>query len=60
MPLQTIQNQFLTVFYDDGRIEKKHDNLFNRVSCLKDTSCKDVVIQSGIYIKKDFDVIHTF
>lgn len=60
MPLQSIQNQFLTVFYDDGRIEKKHDTLFNRVSCLKDTSLQDVVIQSGIYIKKDFNVIHTF
>ena len=64
MPLQRILENYLTVLYvgQSGQIEttKYRDNLFNRVWALKNDGVKDVTIQSGEYIKKDFAVIHVF
>lgn len=64
MPLQRIQNNYLTVSYvgQSGQIEtiKYSDNLFNRVYMLKDTNVKDIQLTSGEYIKKDFNIIHSF
>lgn len=64
MPLQRIQNNYLTVSYvgQSGQIEttKYSDNLFNRVYMLKDSNIKDITIQSGEYIKKDYKIVHTF
>lgn len=64
MPLQRILENYLTVLYvgQSGQIEttKYRDNLFNRVWALKNDGVKDVTIQSGEYIKKDFAVIHAF
>ena len=64
MPLQRIQNNYLTVSYigQSGQIEtvKYSDNLFNRVYMLKDNSIRDIKLQSGEYIKKDFAVVHAF
>ena len=64
MPLQRIVENYLTVSYigQSGQVEttKYRDNLFNRVWALKNSSVKDIVIQSGEYIKKDFAVIHAF
>lgn len=36
------------------------DNLFNRVNMLKDEYVKDIQLTSGEYIKKDFNIIHSF
>lgn len=64
MPLQRIQNNYLTVSYvgQSGQIEtvKYSDNLFNRVYMLKDNNIKDIQLTSGEYIKKDFNIIHSF
>jgi hypothetical protein len=64
MPLQRILENYLTVSYvgQSGQIgtTKYRDNLFNRVWALKNDGVKDVAIQSGEYIKKDFAVIHAF
>lgn len=64
MPLQRIQNNYLTVSYvgQSGQIEtvKYSDNLFNRVYMLKDNNVKDIQLTSGEYIKKDFNIIHSF
>lgn len=64
MPLQRIQDNFLTVSYmgQSGQIEttKYSDNLFNRVWALKNAGIKDIQLQSGEYIKKDFNIIHSF
>lgn len=64
MPLQRIQNNYLTVSYvgQSGRVEtaKYSDNLFNRVYMLKDNNIKDIQLTSGEYIKKDFNIIHSF
>ena len=64
MPLQRIQNNYLTVSYvgQSGQIEttKYRDNLYNRVWALKNEGIKDIQIQSGEYIKKDFNIIHSF
>lgn len=64
MPLQRIQNNYLTVSYvgQSGQIEtvKYSDNLFNRVYMLKDNNIKDITIQSGEYIKKDYKIVHAF
>ena len=64
MPLQRIQNNYLTVSYvgQSGQIEttKYSDNLFNRVYMLEDSNIKDIQLTSGEYIKKDFNIIHSF
>lgn len=64
MPLQRIQNNYLTVSYvgQSGQVEtvKYSDNLFNRVYMLKDNNIKDIQLTSGEYIKKDFNIIHSF
>ena len=64
MPLQRIQNNYLTVSYmgQSGQIEtvKYSDNLYNRVYMLKDNNIKDIQIQSGEYIKKDYEIVHSF
>ena len=64
MSLQRIQNNYLTVSYvgPSGQIEtaKYNDNLFNRVYMLKDNNIKDITIQSGEYIKKDYKIVHAF
>lgn len=64
MPLQRILQNYLTVSYvgQSGQvIEAKYsDNLFNRVYMLKDSSVRDIKLQSGDYIKKDFVAVHSF
>ena len=64
MPLQRIQDNFLTVSYmgQSGQIEttKYSDNLFNRVNMLKDNNIRDIKLTSGEYIKKDFNIIRSF
>ena len=60
MPLQRIQNQKLYVTLSDGQEITYNDNLFNRVYMLKDSNIKDIKLTSGEYIKKDFNIIHSF
>lgn len=63
MPLQRIQMQTLRVTYINGGKENTaiySDNLFNRVNMLKDEYVKDIQLTSGEYIKKDFNIIHSF
>lgn len=60
MPLQRIQNQKLYVTLSDGQEVTYSDNLFNRVYMLKDDNVKDIKLTSGEYIKKDFNIIHSF
>lgn len=62
MPLHHIQNNYITVTYrgqlGDWVTAKYSDTLWNRVNMLNDKSIKDIMLQSGQYIKKDFKVIH--
>lgn len=60
MPLQHIQCNYLYVTLSNGDIVKYSDNLFNRVNMLKDNGVKDIKTQSGQYIKKDYEIIHSF
>ena len=60
MPLQRIQNNCLYVTLSDGQEITYSDNLFNRVNMLKDNNIRDIKLTSGEYIKKDFNIIHSF
>ena len=60
MPLQRITQCKLFVTLADGQEVTYSDNLFNRVYMLKDENVKDIKLSGGDYIKKDFEIVHSF
>lgn len=60
MPIQKFYDQVIKAVYKNGRIETLQDTLFNRVYCLKDSTCISVILQDGKYIKKDNVIVNSF